>query len=219
MINKIYYLIVSILLLGCLLYGIKLNGEINQSREDSREVFAKIDKLSDETQELSKKVEEIPDNFIFIIQSEEPKDNKETEKAEEQSFKKYDIPLSENLQKYTYLTCKKSGIDYEMVLAMMDVESNYNEKAISNTGDYGLMQINIKSQNMTEKEALDPETNIGKGVEIISNLMSKYEEPHVALMAYNCGENGAKKLWDRGIYSTDYSIKIMNKTKEFKVTQ
>lgn len=207
--NRVFYITISALLTFCLAYGIKLNREINNSIEEAHKVFDKVDKLKSETEELSKKVDELPENFIFIVPAEESK-------KENEEYLREDIPLSEELQKYTYSVCKSKEVSYEMVLAMIEKESNYDETAVSETGDYGLMQININAQNMTKEEALKPEKNIEKGVEIISKLMDKYKEPNIALMAYNCGESGAEKLWNNGIYSTKYSLEIMQKAEELK---
>ena len=35
-------------------------------------------------------------------------------------------------------------------------------------------------------------------------------------MAYNMGENGAKRLWDKGIYETDYTNKVIKNIMEIK---
>jgi hypothetical protein len=81
----------------------------------------------------------------------------------------YSIPLSEELQAYTYRTCEEYGVDYEMVLALMDKESSYRAGVISKSDDYGLMQINTINHE-TLKDALgitdflDPEQNILCGV-------------------------------------------------------
>ena len=51
--------------------------------------------------------------------------------------------------------------------------------------------------------------NIEAGIYIISQYLQSYGEPELALMAYNCGPGGARKLWDAGTYQTDYSRKVM----------
>ena len=74
----------------------------------------------------------------------------------------YDIPLSEELQVFTFNLCEEYGADYEMVLAIMDKESDYTASAISKCSDYGIMQINkINHKWLTEElevtDFLDPE--------------------------------------------------------------
>ena len=37
----------------------------------------------------------------------------------------------------------------------------------------------------------------------------------MVLMAYNMGEDAAARLWEKGIYSTDYTEKILNYQMQF----
>lgn len=133
----------------------------------------------------------------------------------------YDIPLSQDLQLYTYTKCADLGIDgyYEFVLAMMWQESNFRPDLISKTNDYGLMQINKCNHEWLSKELgitdfLDPYQSIDAGTHIIASLLMKYEDPHKALMAYNFGEAGARGHWNRGTYTSSYSRAISEKQEE-----
>lgn len=133
----------------------------------------------------------------------------------------YDIPLTKELQEYTFNLCQENNLDYEFTLAVMDQESDYQEKAISKTNDYGIMQINkINHEWLSEKlgidDFLDAEQNILAGVKMLSDLITKYEDPHKALMAYNAGEAGAKKHWDKGTTTSGYSREVMARTEELK---
>jgi hypothetical protein len=146
-----------------------------------------------------------------------PEATPEPEKAE--GFSPYNIPLDVELQKYTFEICSENNVDYIMVLAVMDQESDYREKVISKTNDYGIMQINQVNHEWLEDKLgvddfLDAKQNILAGVYMLGILTEKYEETSKVLMAYNCGENGAKKLWDKGIYSTEYSRNIQEKMEE-----
>lgn len=130
----------------------------------------------------------------------------------------YDLPLKNELQQYTYAMCSLYDIEdkYELVLALMWQESNYNAKEVSSTNDYGLMQIN-KCNHKFLRDAvgvddfLDPHDNIQAGVYILSNLFAEYTTNAQVLMAYNMGPTGAKTLWDRGIYSSNYSRSVISK--------
>ena len=55
----------------------------------------------------------------------------------------YDIPLSNELQEYTEDVCREYNIDEKLVFAIIGRESAYQPDVISDTNDYGLMQINI----------------------------------------------------------------------------
>lgn len=135
----------------------------------------------------------------------------------------YDIPLSKELQLYTYTRCVDYGIPehYELVLAMMWQESNYTPDIISATDDYGIMQINAcnhewLSDLLGTTDFLDVYQNIDAGTYIISKMLLKYDDEHKALMAYNMGENGAALNWDAGIYTSSYSRGIIAKREAIK---
>lgn len=130
----------------------------------------------------------------------------------------YDIPLSKELQLYTYTRCVDYGIadHYELVLAMMWQESNFTPDTISKTDDYGIMQINACNHEWLKDvlgttNFLDVSQNIDAGTYIISKLLIKYEDEHKALMAYNMGERGASLNWEAGIYTSNYSRGVVAK--------
>ena len=69
------------------------------------------------------------------------------------------------------------------------------------------MQINtVNHEWLQEKlgitDFLDPYQNTRSGIYILRTLFEKYQDTAKVLMAYNMGEDGAKKLWDKGIYDT-----------------
>lgn len=103
-------------------------------------------------------------------------------------------------------------VPYALLLAIADTESRFDPDVISTTNDYGLMQINKCNHAWLLEIGIDPLThagNIEAGAYIISQHLKNYGETELALMAYNCGAGGAKKLWDAGTYQTDYSQKVM----------
>ena len=139
----------------------------------------------------------------------------QTEVIEEQGFEPWDIPLSDDLQQYIYSLCEEYNISYAMVVAMIDVESNFNSKAVSSTNDYGLMQINAINHK-ENTDYLDPYDNVEQGIKALHRLAKKYNEADLVLMCWNCGETGAKKLWKQGIYSTEYSEKVIEKKLKYE---
>ena len=138
-----------------------------------------------------------------------------TEAIEEQSFEPWDIPLSDNLQNYIHELCANYDISYAMVIAMIDVESGFNSKAVSSTNDYGLMQINAinHKENM---DYLNPYDNVKQGIKALHRLTEEYNEADLVAMCWNCGETGARKLWEQGIYSTEYSRKVLETKLEYE---
>lgn len=148
-----------------------------------------------------------------------PEPDSKSDKAS--TVRYYNIPLSQELQEYTFRLCEEYGLDYEMVLALMDQESDYREKVISKTNDYGIMQINKVNHEWLKEELgiedfLEAEQNILAGIRMLAGLTAKYEDPHLVLMAYNCGESGAKRLWKQGKTTSEYSRSIMARAEELR---
>jgi soluble lytic murein transglycosylase-like protein len=126
------------------------------------------------------------------------------------------IPLSPDLQKFTYRMCKRYNVDYSLVLAMMWRESrfqihaaNYNNNG---TTDSGIMQINDVNKGWLAGEhgitnLFDPKQNISAGIIMLSELVEKYGEQK-ALMAYQYGETGMKRKLAQGI-TTNRNIAIL----------
>jgi len=186
-----------------------------------------LNTLGNEVEALNNQVEQIqaeqnrrPEVTItaMIIK---PTPTEAPEPEPEPTARIYDIPLNEELQTYTFNLCKENGLDYETILAMMDQESDYREKVISKTNDYGIMQINKVNHEWLKEELgiddfLDAEQNILAGIRMLSELTEKYEDPHQVLMAYNRGEAGAKKLWKQGKTTSEYSREIVNRAEELR---
>lgn len=139
----------------------------------------------------------------------------QTEVIEEQGFEPWDIPLSDDLQQYIYSLCEEYNISYAIVVAMIDVESSFDSKVVSGTGDYGLMQINAINHK-EDMDYLNPYDNVEHGIKALNRLAKKYNEADLVAMCWNCGETGARKLWEQGIYSTEYSRKILAKKLEYE---
>ncbi len=133
----------------------------------------------------------------------------------------YDVPMSDELQGYLYEACEETGVPFELALALIGNESGYRPEVISKTNDYGLMQINTCNHEWLEEELgvedfLDPEDNITAGLYILSGYFEKYEDPNMVLMAYNMGEYGAQQQWEKGVYQTEYSRRVIARIDELE---
>ena len=122
--------------------------------------------------------------------------------------------LDYDLQVTMQVCCEEYGVPYALALAVADVESRFDPDATSNTNDYGLMQINQVNHGWLLEQGIDPMTpagNIEAGVLFLSDYLTAYGDPELAVMAYNCGPSGAQNLWAAGTYSTDHSRKVMDR--------
>ena len=169
--------------------------------------------------DLEKEVQRLNEQILSMIA---PTDL--IEETNETSATVYDcIALSENLQQFTYEQCYERGIAeyYELMLAVMWHESDFDYDAISPTNDYGIMQINICNHSSLRNilgitDFLDVKQNITAGVYMLSDLLHKYGSESKALMAYNIGESGAKTLWSKGIYTSAYATGVLTKKELIK---
>lgn len=133
--------------------------------------------------------------------------------SEDTLFVPLDVPLDSDVQEFIYYLSKGYNMDFTFVMAIIQQESGYQPDAVSNTDDYGLMQINKVNHGYITDEIgvtnyLDPYENVRAGMFILRKLFEKYETPEKVLMAYNLGESGAKALWDKGVFETNYSKSV-----------
>lgn len=94
-------------------------------------------------------------------------------------------------------------IDYRLILAMMKVESNFKQDAVSERGARGLLQIKPSLakhiahyagiQWAGNKTLDEPCNNIKIGVYFFAQLMDDFENTNSALHAYNVGPTRAKR--------------------------
>lgn len=131
------------------------------------------------------------------------------------------VTFGEDLQEFTYYLSAAYDIDYTLVLAIISKESAFMPDGISSTNDYGLMQINACNHEWLTEELgitdfIDPYENIKAGLFILRGLFEKYDSTSKVLMAYNMGENDASKLWEQGIFESNYSKDVLQKQETYR---
>lgn len=146
-----------------------------------------------------------------LAQMVEPKVNEEPEEIEIQP--RIDCRLDDETQQMIVEKCEEYDLDFAFVMALIFKESSFRFNADSGTS-VGLMQVNRINHKWLSEELgitdfFDPEQNVTAGLYMLQDLFEKYDYPSLVLMAYNMGENGAKKLWKQGIYSSAYSEGIL----------
>ena len=134
----------------------------------------------------------------------------------------YDVPLSHELQDYIFALCEEKNVPSRLVIAMIETESSFRSDVISGTNDYGLMQINACNHEwMSERygvtDFLDPFQNVLCGISYIAGHLDSCDgDIEMALMSYNMGGYGASLLWEKGVYSTAYSRKIVERMGKYE---
>lgn len=129
------------------------------------------------------------------------------------------IPLNcqmpEEQQEFVFYLCAGYNIDFSLVMALIQCESNFDPNVISSTNDYGYMQINVQNHEWLTRvlgvtDYTDPYQNIRAGMFTLRKLFERYQNTDMVLMAYHMGEKGAARLWEQGIYSTNYTELIFS---------
>ena len=109
---------------------------------------------------------------------------------------------------------EKYGIEPSLVFAVIECESNFNEKAISPAGASGLMQLMPETFDWIlpspidgeKRDVFSPQQNIEAGCKYLSYLLRRFKVTETVLAAYNAGE-GTVSLW---LKTPEYSADGIN---------
>lgn len=111
--------------------------------------------------------------------------------------------LSRNNQKnfaqYVQNAAQQHRLPYQLIHAVITVESAYNPEAISHAGAQGLMQLMpATAKRFGVDNPFDPEENIEGGSRYLKHLLQLFEgDVKLALAAYNAGENAVQRYGNR----------------------
>lgn len=97
-----------------------------------------------------------------------------------------------------------TGVEYDLLKAVISAESNFNTRAVSPMGAVGLMQlmpetaqrfgVRARSNQSVEQRLTDPRTNVYAGARYLSWLLNRFDgEIKLALAAYNAGEGAVDR--------------------------
>lgn len=108
-----------------------------------------------------------------------------------QSFdRKY--PVFSQILDNVYAKSKDYGFNPDLILGVIEVESNYNPTAVSNRGAYGLMQVNLSVWKRELSIDVDRIFEIGYNVDLGMKILKQYYDEsngniNRALHLYNNG--------------------------------
>ena len=98
---------------------------------------------------------------------------------------------------------RSTGVDEELLKAVITVESSYNPRAVSPRGAVGLMQLTPvtadrygtpeERQTPAAQRLLDARTNVITGARMLADLTRRYGGIDIALAAWNAGEGTVRK--------------------------
>lgn len=151
-------------------------------------------------------------------------------KSEIEDYTKYMVEIDTSNIKETYLSkeiqdvCIEIGHMYnicpEFIMAIIESESSGNQYAV-NGGCKGLMQIYEKyhkdrMERLGVTDIFDIRGNILVGVDYLSELFGKYEDPAMVLMVYN-GDSSAWIYWNSDGNISKYANKILNRSADLEL--
>jgi soluble lytic murein transglycosylase-like protein len=89
-------------------------------------------------------------------------------------------------------------VDPSLVMAVIEVESAFNAKAVSSAGAIGLMQLMpMTAKRFGVKDPYDPIQNLHGGVQYLRFLLSEFKHDlRLAVAAYNAGETAVSRYGD-----------------------
>ncbi|UCE87156.1 MAG: lytic transglycosylase domain-containing protein [Deltaproteobacteria bacterium] len=116
---------------------------------------------------------------------------------------------------------RRHQVTPSLVLAVMHVESRYNNFAVSPVGALGLMQVMPQTgaevaswlgiRYVGPQSLFDPETNVAIGVAYLKWLLDRYHDLPTALAAYNWGPQRISSRLRRGVpLPTDYPRLVLD---------
>lgn len=103
---------------------------------------------------------------------------------------------------------RRNGLDPRLVAAVAIVESEFDPFAVSAQGAIGVMQVTPTTAAWLERatgrplrarELFDFERNLALGTAYLSSLLKDFRRLDLALLAYNVGPTGARKLTTAGV--------------------
>lgn len=124
----------------------------------------------------------------------------------------YPFPYKEIIEQAS----EQFGVDQYLILSVMKAESKFKEDAVSSKGALGLMQImpetgiwiaqQLKLQDFSPEQLLDPEVNILMGTWYLTYLMGEFNNRlPLTLASYNAGPGNTKRWLDQMIWDGTYT--------------
>lgn len=227
----IFFIVCLAILMAVFIAGVSKESKPQEAGEDTEAVISGIPTIeATSKEELSSTPYRDPNNCVY------PYNTMSADWGAElyvSGFKYYQIPqeyideggcFPEVVQAYLWCLCEERGINYYVAVALIERESRYQWDASGDNGNSkGYMQI-YESWHKDRMEAegvtdlYNPYGNIRVGLNFLQELTGGgvNADYHYVLMSYNMGESRAKALYEKGIYSTEYSTGILQRAQEIQ---
>lgn len=102
--------------------------------------------------------------------------------------------LPQKTKEKVHKAALRTNLDPNLVLAIVEAESNYDPKAKSRVGAEGLMQLMPKTAgSLAVPNSFHILSNVTGGCEYFRRLLTEFQSVELALAAYNAGPANVKK--------------------------
>lgn len=184
-----------------------------QAKELSDSIQLKDDKIKIIKNENDDLYEKLENTNQKVREYKNKIDKLEQENIELSSYTYYDIPITKEQQEFVIDLCKEVDLNFELIISMMKIESNFQTDLISETSDYGIMQLNYKNHEFFAElsgletyNVYDFYDNVTMGINylvylrdnLIKQGITNQEDLTIYLLnSYNMGEMGFKNYIKR----------------------
>lgn len=136
------------------------------------------------------------------------------------SMDKEDTWITEEYQEYCVEIGGKYNICPELLIAMIERESNGKARASNSAGDTGLLQVNprwhySRMERLGIVDLYDPYSNITVAADYLAELFKQNDDLYLVLMKYNMDPKTAEELCRQGNYS-EYAMEVSERAWELE---
>lgn len=129
------------------------------------------------------------------------------------------LTYQDRYEAYVKDIAPKYELRVELVEALIETESHWDDETLSKSGAVGLMQIvpkwhEARMDRLLIEDIAEPYSNIMCGCDYLAELIDRYGNEAEALMVYNMGGKGAE-LYESGNVSK-YASHILARANELK---
>jgi soluble lytic murein transglycosylase-like protein len=105
------------------------------------------------------------------------------------------VPAGGSLREVAAAAARRHGLDPDLVMAVVSVESGFRPEAVSPKGALGLMQLMPgTAASLGVEDAFDPAQNLDGGARHLGQLLALYGgDLRRALAAYNAGQGAVER--------------------------
>jgi len=118
-----------------------------------------------------------------------------------------------------YREALKNELAPELIAAVVESESDFRPRLVSNKDAQGLMQIIPEVQRLMGcDDAFDPSLNVAAGTKYLHYLINRFGDEQIALAAYNAGEGTVERLGGIPQYpeTIDYLNRVAARTRLYR---